>query len=64
MNCGSLGMYWLYVLVECEDLIRRQWRHLGGFRLTADVLLNQVSGTAADLFDFLYIFIYLNRLAE
>jgi len=38
MNCGSLGMYWLYALVECEDLIRRQWRHLGGFRLTANVL--------------------------
>ena len=59
-----LPLYWLYVLVGCQHRIRRQWRHLGVFRMTANVLQNQVSGTAAELFDFLYIFIYLNGLAE
>ena len=59
-----LPLYWLYALVGCQHRIRRQWRHLGVFRMTANVLQNQVSGTAAELFDFLYIFIYLNGLAE
>ena len=57
-------MYWLHARVECQDPIRRQWRDLVFFRSSANVQKTQVNVAAADLFDFLYIFIYLNRLAE